>query len=120
MITLGYFVIRYPKNVNKRPRVQLKNIYKKASVAFPVFKNSNISRLKVENVVRPPKNPTVMNNFRVSEMFWNLFKVSPKTSPKRKHPTIFTRKVPKTEAGTAPKTGVKNAGKYFLDAKVTK
>ena len=70
---------------------------------FPSFISSKISRLKLEKVVSPPKNPDIIKSLtKLGNTF--DFKTSPNTSPIIKHPIILTKKV--------PITGVK---KYFFD-----
>lgn len=71
---------------------------------MPVLIISKISRLNVLNVVSPPKNPTVIHNLRACGITSILLKVSPKIYPSKKHPKIFTKKVPKIADV-----------KYFLD-----
>lgn len=73
-------------------------------VTLPDFISSNISRLNVENVVKPPKNPTTINIFKISDNISVLFNTYPNIIPINRHPKILTKNI--------PKIGVI---KYFLD-----
>ena len=53
-----------------------------------------VSKLKVENVVSPPKKPIVTPNFKFSGNRLGLTSVNPKRYPNTKQPTAFTTKVP--------------------------
>ena len=65
---------------------------------LPPFIKVKVSMLKDENVVNPPKNPTVSNNRKDSGSILvdlaNNSKI-PITSAIRKLPTVFTNNVPK-------------------------
>jgi hypothetical protein len=52
---------------------------------------------KVENVVNPPQNPAVRNNRHSAPDIFPR-SLSPKISPMRKHPIIFTANVPNGNA----------------------
>jgi hypothetical protein len=65
---------------------------------LPPFIKVKVSMLKDENVVNPPKNPTVNNNRKDSgSILVDLASDSkiPITSAIRKLPTVFTNNVPK-------------------------
>jgi hypothetical protein len=47
----------------------------------------------VENVVKPPQNPTMRNREKDGEKFWKRF-VTPHRIPIRRQPTTFMAKVP--------------------------
>jgi hypothetical protein len=54
-------------------------MYSKPIITLPFFINSSTSRLKVENVVKPPKKPTVINNRNVCGRTADLFSTIPNT-----------------------------------------
>ena len=62
-----------------------------------LFISSKTSILNVLNVVSPPKSPTVRKVFDKSDNMFGLFVVTPNIQPIKKHPAIFTNKVPKIE-----------------------
>ncbi len=64
---------------------------------LPVFISSKTSMLNVLKVVSPPKIPTVKKVFNTSENIFGLFVVTPNIQPMKKHPAIFTNKVPKID-----------------------
>lgn len=70
----------------------LRNIYKAAIPVCPFFKRFELSRAKVEKVVKPPQIPTFMK--RTSFGFRLLdFNVRAVTSPITKHPITFIANV---------------------------
>ena len=83
----------YPAKTNKRLNIQLVIMYVIAEATFPSLMNSKASKLKVEKVVNPPKNPTVIKSFTIGEISV-LFNVIPKTQPIRKQPNEFAANVP--------------------------
>ena len=62
------FVREYPAKTSIKLKIQLPVIYNNAIPIFPFFMSSNPSRLNVENVVKPPKKPTVINNLTIGEI----------------------------------------------------
>ena len=60
---------------------------------FPSLISSKLSKLKVEKVVNPPKNPTVIKSLTIGEISV-LFNVIPKTQPIKKQPNKFAANVP--------------------------
>lgn len=83
--------------VSNKPIKQLPIIYKKPNANLPFFINSKTSRLNVENVVKPPKKPTVINNFNVCEIKSDLFNKIPNIYPINREPIRLTPSVPKID-----------------------
>ena len=79
-----------------------------ASMVLPSFKSSNASRLNVEKVVNPPKNPEIIKSLIQSGKISDLIK-APKIYPIKKQPAAFTKNVAKM----ADK-------KYFFESKEIK
>jgi hypothetical protein len=72
-------------------------VYNKKWKKSPSLSIARFSLAKVENVVNPPQKPTVRNIFH-PELNKELLSDKPYISPIRKHPVIFTKKVPKGKA----------------------
>ena len=63
----------------------------------PSLSKARFSLAKVEKVVNPPQKPTARNIFH-PEVITELLSENPYISPIKKHPVIFTKKVPKGNA----------------------
>jgi len=76
-------VIRLPKYVAIRPRKTLRLVYRAKNMKLPSLNKARFSLAKVENVVKPPQNPTV-RNIRQSEFIISPFSDRPKKIPIKK------------------------------------
>ena len=93
MLGQNYFllVIRYAIYTRNIPIHKLKSAYNSAISICPDFINSNVSKPKVEYVVKPPHIPT----FRKSNSLgFRLFlKLKETINPINKHPIMLIKKV---------------------------
>lgn len=69
--------MQYPANVTDNPITQLKIRYIKPITILPSFIKLKTSKLKVLNVVNPPKNPTVRKILSACGKSSDLFAVKP-------------------------------------------
>ena len=76
------------------PPIVFKAILPIACKTNPVFNKSIVSLLKEENVVSPPKKPTVNNNDKYCDAPVNRSVNYVEIMPIKKQPTKFTVKVP--------------------------
>ena len=70
-------------------------MYNNPIVTLPFLISSNVSKLNVEKVVKPPKKPTVRNNLNACGIMSDLFSTMPNTYPIKKQPIKLTLYVPK-------------------------
>ena len=88
-----YFFIRSSASrTNPIPAAMLRNIYKAAIPGCPFFRRFELSRAKVENVVKPPQIPTFKNNTRRGFRLLD-FKLRAAINPMTKHPRTLIAKV---------------------------
>lgn len=81
------------KIIPAKQRKTFKTIFREASMYWDSLSKLKVSNVKVENVVNPPHNPIVKNNFNCGEI--NSFASSPNMiNPNNKLPKKFTDKVP--------------------------
>lgn len=82
-----------PPYVAKIPNTTLAMIYEKNNPVFCSLSKPTLSKVKAENVVNPPQIPDIKKSFQLS-FAANVLKARPQKSPIKKHPIIFTTKVP--------------------------
>ncbi len=86
------FAIAIPASIASRPKLKLSMLYRIKVPTFPLCISLMFSSAKVENVVNPPHIPVIKNSLHsfVNQLYFND---SAYSSPTKKHPEIFIRKV---------------------------
>lgn len=81
-----------PMYVAKRQAAIIESILTIASPSIPLCKSSTVSRLKLENVVKPPQNP-VTSNIRHNGFKCIFTKIRPIKNPAKKLPNTLQTKM---------------------------